>query len=131
MPITRFFQLFPRFKSYQTNPKIQAMYKYMSTAESIEKMLTANDVFGLPALAGIVDELQMNFHSATLDFTDNKVRQLIGGMVKEVILDFGYETEIQKGLKGPGIIRSATHYKKNPAIATKILKKELVIEDIK
>ena len=96
MSLDRFFELFPRFKKYHGNPTIQDMYNYMSTPENIDKMLTANDLFEMPALAGIIKELQAEFHNpAKLNFIDNEVRQLIGGMVKEVILDFGYEVKIQ------------------------------------
>ena len=131
MSLDRFFELFPRFKKYHGNPTIQDMYNYTSTPENIDKMLTANDLFEMPALAGIIKELQAEFHNpAKLNFIDNEVRQLIGGMVKEVILDFGYEVKIQKSLKGSEIIRSATHYKKNPANATKVLKKVPIVETI-
>ena len=131
MSLDRFFELFPRLKKYQAHPKIKEMYDYMSTPESIDKMLTANDLFEMPALAGIIKELQDKFHNpAELDFNDHEIRQLIGGLVKEIILDFGYEVNKQKSLRFSEIIRSATNYKKNPANAIKVLKKVPIIENI-
>ena len=132
MSFERFFEFFPRFKRYQNNSYVKEMYVFFSTLESIENMLTANDEFEVPALSGIIKEVEANFHDVTnINLDDDASRRLIGGMVKEIIFDFGYEVNKQKSMKGSAYIKSATHYTKVPANATKILKKVTVIEDIK
>lgn len=78
------------------NNDTKAIMDFISSAESVNKMIVASDM-GLPALTPIVEELENKFKNSNLSplhhngKNKNAVhRQNVGRMIKYVMAQFGY-----------------------------------------
>lgn len=128
MSYDRFFEWYPRYQCERSNRVVKELYNFMSQPEMIEKMLIANDDYGKPALAGIVDEVESRFYDEELfNLNDNFLRQLVGSMVREIIADFGYKVGKQKTLTGTKYFKSATHYQKMDEATLKLVKVTTIV----
>ena len=131
MSYDRVYMWYPRYQKYYDNNIVKKLYKFMSEPENIEKMLIANDVYGRPALAGIISEVEAHFHDpVNFNLNENILKQFVGSMVREIINDFGYDIDRQKSISNTKYIKSATYYKKSGEI-TKRLVKKVMIEDVR
>lgn len=130
MSYDRFYMWYPKYKRYYDNNTAKSLYDFMSRAENIEKMLVANDEYAKPALAGVLSDIEKDFHDpVSFDLSENVLKQFVGSMVREIIFDFGYEIDRQKSISNTKFIKSATYYKKTGSPTKKLVKK-VIIEDI-
>ena len=130
MSYERFYEMYPKYKRYYEKPACKELYEFMSKPENIHKMLVANDEYGKPALAGILNEVESKFHDNVLfDLRDNVLKQLVGSMVREVIMDFGYDIDRQKTISNTQYIRSATYYQKTGKVKKRLVMK-VEVEDV-
>jgi len=118
-------------KKYGVNLSMKDIYNFLSDPTSIDKMIKANDL-GLPALAGVVKELENKFSNRTdIDLRKNEVRQLVGCMVEEIIHEFGYKSHVQRTIRNPGFFKSATNYEPHEASRKYIIVNKPTIEKAK
>lgn len=111
MSISAFFQSFPMYNKFKGNNTVFEVYDFLSQPEAIDRMLITNNN-GKSALSGVVLELEDKFDGRNdLDLSNNIVKQMIGCMVKFVVLDFGYESEKQVSIGNAKYFRSATRYR--------------------
>lgn len=128
MSFERFLKMYPKYKIFKNNKTVQAIYNYLSEARSIDCMLQAcnNDK---PALNGVLQIENLFADRADFDLKNKTNRQLVGSMIREILLDFGYLKNIQRTLTGK-YFQSATHYNYCSEKATKRIIKKVIIEDI-
>lgn len=70
-------------EKYETD--LKKAHEIITRPDSINKMIVMIDM-GFSPLIGIIKELEDN-----VDCTETHVRQVIGGMIKVVLNEFGYE----------------------------------------
>ena len=131
--INHFFnKRYPRYrKKYEDNLSIKDIYNFLYDPISIDKMIKANDL-GMPALSGVVKELENKFSNRTdIDLGNNEIRQLIGCMVEEIIHDFGYKSRVQRTVKNTEYFKSATHYEPDEDSRKYIIVNKPIIERVK
>ena len=98
---------FSNFPTLQGNTGAKKVYDYLSTLATIHKMMAFSDV-GLPAISGIVNELENNFaHQPDFPLTDFRNRQMVGRMVKYILSFMGY-IPITGGLDERAALRDFT-----------------------
>lgn len=78
------------------NNDTEAIIKFLSSPESVNKMLIASEL-GLPAITPVVEELERRFEYSSLSPLHHKGknqnavhRQNVGRMIKYVMAQFGY-----------------------------------------
>jgi hypothetical protein len=121
----------PKYKKFETSTNARNVYEFLSEAESIEKMISAN-TNSKPALFGVQSYLETKFagHS-DFNFTEGFAKQCVGSMVRTVLEPFGYKPLLQRDLpkKTSLYFTSAMHYEFNEADARLKLVKKVHIED--
>lgn len=126
-----FFKIYPRYsKRFGRIKSVNDLYKFLKSADSIDKMITANS-YGLPALSGVVKEIESNFNNRIdLDLENTTVRQMVGCMVQEILYFFGYKSKIQKVIRNAKYFKSATHYEFIPVLQKYKIIKSPSIEEV-
>ncbi len=80
----------PQYKKIANDPYFQRIFEFISELENIADMIE-NSKRGKPALAGIVERLEVSFPDLLVQqYNPYFIRQCIGRMVKEVLEPFGY-----------------------------------------
>lgn len=132
MSYDRVFRLYPRFRRYYEEKEVRELYAFLSSPNNIDKMLTANDDYKLPALAGVIKDIESRLQSNSINLCNNEIRQLLGCMIKEIIQDYGYEIIRQKHLNSQvsTFIKTAAIYSYNPEKAKKRLAKNITVHNI-
>ena len=70
------------------------LFKFLSTPANIHNMIIFCNL-GLPAISGIVGELEHNYkNSSTFPISDYRNRQIVGKMVKYILSFYGYTPQI-------------------------------------
>lgn len=106
-----FLKKYPRYRNkFGNSSSIQDIYQFLSFPLSIDKMINANEL-GMPALSGIVKELEVKFNNRTdINFKVPEIKQLIGCMVQAILQEFGFKSKIQRTIKNSDFFRSASFY---------------------
>lgn len=79
------------FSGCTGNSDANAVFDFLCLPENIHSMIVCSNL-KLPALSGIVKELEDRFSAAPqFPLTDNRNRQIVGRMTKFILNHFGYE----------------------------------------
>lgn len=102
-------------KKLTANSDANAVFDFLCIPENIHNMIVMSNL-GLPAISGIVKELEANFsNSASFPLTDEN-RRHIGNMVKLIIRQFGYEPVFRRvqlrNFTGAKIFKTSSIYAK-------------------
>jgi hypothetical protein len=118
-----------KYKQLKESSVFEEIFDYLQQAESIDKMMRANEQ-GRPPLEGIIDWVEAKNDSDQFDMRNfNHLRQAVGAMIKYVLKPFGYRVGVQKKISGTKIFKSATHYVADERTAIKRLVRKVYIED--
>lgn len=83
-----------KFKNCVGNSDAQAVFDSLCEPENIYNMMVFTKL-KLPAISGIVKDLENKFSNSTLfPLTDYKNRQIVGRMVKFILSHFGYKPSV-------------------------------------
>ncbi len=86
----------------------EKLWEFLNRTRNVDRMDTATDL-GNPAVAGIEEQL---LHEFGAELLDDRVKQMIGHMVRQVMTDEGYEVE-QKNVKiGSALFSKGTRYRR-------------------
>lgn len=78
------------------NPDAEAVFDFLCIPENIHNMIVISEL-GLPAISGIVKEIEKKFGNApAFPMTDPTSRQIVGRMAKYILGKFGYEPVVQE-----------------------------------
>lgn len=82
------------FKHSAGNSDAQAVFDFLSKPENIHNMIVFTNL-KLPAISGIVQDLENTFSAAPLfPLTNDRNRQIVGRMVKFILEHFGYAPSV-------------------------------------
>ncbi|MCM1315147.1 MAG: hypothetical protein NC205_08585 [Prevotella sp.] len=99
------------------NTDAKAIFDFLCIPENIHNMIVVSEL-GLPAISGIVKELEVKFENATAFLMDDaKNRQTVGKMVKYILGEFGYEPVVRRtqlrDFTGAKLFKTASVYAQN------------------
>ncbi|WML50225.1 hypothetical protein RCG23_10700 [Neobacillus sp. PS3-34] len=112
-----FIDAYPKYQKFSNSLIARDVYGFLSHINNIYRMITANNN-GKNALYGVLNDLESRFGGKSdFDFLDGFVKQCVGTMIKFILLQFGYEKNIQKDMPRGSFIyfTSAMSYQKKHA----------------
>jgi hypothetical protein len=121
--------MYPKYKKYQGVRTVQLIYDFLSQPESIYKMIQACTM-GKPALNGVLEIESIYRDRTDFDISVGTHKQLVGSMVREILMDFGYVRNIQRIISGGNFFTSAMHYTFDISIAIKKVELRPIIVDL-
>ena len=91
----------------KNNTDAEAVFDFLCNPKNINNMIVISNL-GLPAISGIVKEIENKFGNApAFPMTNFTNRQIVGRMVKYILEKFGYEP-VAKGLDERAKLRDFT-----------------------
>jgi len=108
MPLERFLEWYPQHRSTLESKKSKQIYNFLNRPENLWKMAQESDE-KKPALNGVVQDLEKEFRDS-IDFHSPLIRRMVGGMIKEILHDFGYRRKGQKMVSHSEFFSTASYY---------------------
>ena len=127
MLLKGFFDRYPKFRQHADNPAADSLLTFMSDPENIERMMLLNDFAEMAPLSAIVENLEQNFESQ-FDLHSLDIRQMIGSMVKEALLPFGYEPFDRTLVRNSRYFKVSARYRKTCTPIFRLKKKYEIVD---
>lgn len=108
MPLQRFLEWYPQHRSTLESKRLKKIYDFLSRPDNLWAMVQESEE-KRPALNGVVRELEKEFGDS-VDFHNPLVRRMVGGMIKEILNDFGYRRKGQKMVSHSEFFSTASYY---------------------
>jgi hypothetical protein len=132
MGYDRLFSWNKHYGDMKDNKSLKELYDWLCLPESIFKMEISSS-YERPALEGVVKDIEEKFENRPdFDLSNNRVRQVVGSVIKEILYDYGYRQSVKKTIPSSRskYFKSATFYEKQNDLATKEIIQTLTIQDI-